>query len=128
MRQFENDTVWRRHVGIGEAGRLMDGFTQDVDAGGRQFFDRSVEVRDAKAEMGDAETMTIRPIASDGRSRRGDVTGKTTEDEDLPAECQKYPEISMRVRVAMDRLCLEVALIELCRLLWLGRIDMDVIE
>lgn len=128
LRQFENDTVRSRHVGIRETGRLMDGFAQDADAGGRQLFDRGAEVRDAKAEMGDAETMTIRPIASDGRSRRGDVTGKTTEDEDLPAECQKDSEISIRVRVAMDRLCLEVALIELCRLLWLGRIDVDVIE
>ena len=48
--------------------------------------------------------------------------------EQLTAKGQKDSKVSLAIRIAEDRLRLEAILIELRRRLWLGRVDVDVIE
>ena len=78
--------------------------------------------------MGYAKPMAVRSIPCFGWGRRLQTCGKSADNHDLPAEGEKDARISIGVRVAKDRLRLEVQLIEPRRFLWLCSIDVDVVE
>jgi hypothetical protein len=87
-----------------------------------------MDVGDANSNVGHTEAVTVGAVSGLGWSGRMQPDGEITDDQDLTAEGQKDPKVSLAIRIAEDRLRLEVVLIELRRLFGLGRVDVDVIE
>jgi hypothetical protein len=84
-------------------------------------------VGDAKAEVGNAESVAIRSITGRGRSRRSEPVREAADHHDLPAEGKEDSKVSLSVRIAVNGLRFEMILIEEGRLLWLCGVDVNVI-
>ncbi len=128
LRELDNDAVRSSDVRVVEPGWFSDRLAQYANPGIRELHDRGIDVCDAEAEVGDTESMAVRPVSSLGWRRRGKPTRKATENQDLPAECKEYSSVAVGIGVAKDRLRFEVMRIKSRRLLRLGGVDVDVIE